>query len=243
MRSLSLLSTIVVTVISAALLAKINGNPIKAVYIYSKPEWTALVVRNDSPITQVAELKGKRVAATPGTDPGIFLLRALHDAGLKPGDVKIVALQHADGRTALERGDVDAWSGLDPFMAQTELEQGSRLFYRNPDNNTYGFLNVREAFAAKYPDAVIRVLATYEKARRYAIEHPDELRAALVAAAKLSDAVAAKELERTDIRNPEIGEIQRQAIVAAGDALKETGIVAADVDVAAVSRELVDRNT
>lgn len=63
---------------SAALLAKANGNPIKAVYIYSKPEWTALVARKDSPLKTVAELKGKRIAATPGTDPGIFLLRALH---------------------------------------------------------------------------------------------------------------------------------------------------------------------
>src|SRR5712692_1318784 len=67
---------------SAALLAKANGNPIKAVYIYSKPEWTALVTRSDA-ISQVADLKGKRIAVTRGTDPHIFLLRALHEAGLK----------------------------------------------------------------------------------------------------------------------------------------------------------------
>lgn len=225
---------------SAALLAKANGNPIKAVYIYSKPEWTALVTRKDSPITKVADLKGKRVAATPGTDPGIFLLRALHNAGLKPSDVKIVTLQHQDGKTALERGDVDAWSGLDPFMAQTELEQGSRLFFRDADLNTYGFLNVREDFAKRYPDAVVRVLKVYEKARRYALAHPDELRAALVKAAKLSDAVAARELERTDISNPVIGDAQRQAIVAAGGVLKESGIVPEETDVAAVARDLID---
>jgi sulfonate transport system substrate-binding protein len=225
---------------SAALLAKANGNPIKAIYIYSKPEWTALVTRKDSPITTVADLKGKRVAATPGTDPGIFLLRALHNAGLKPGDVKIVTLQHQDGKTALERGDVDAWAGLDPFMAQTELEQGSRLFFRDASLNTYGFLNVREAFAKEHPDAVLRVLQVYEKTRRYAIEHPDALRAALVKAAKLSDAVAAKELERTDLSNPVIGDVQLQAIVAAGDVLKESGIVAEQTDVAAVARDLID---
>lgn len=225
---------------SAALLAKANGNPIKAVYIYSKPEWTALVTRKDSPITKVADLKGKRVAATPGTDPGIFLLRALHNAGLKPSDVKIVTLQHQDGKTALERGDVDAWSGLDPFMAQTELEQGSRLFFRDADLNTYGFLNVREDFAKRYPDAVVRVLKVYEKARHYALAHPDELRAALVKAAKLSDAVAARELERTDISNPVIGDAQRQAIVAAGGVLKESGIVPEETDVAAVARDLID---
>jgi sulfonate transport system substrate-binding protein len=225
---------------SAALLAKANGNPIKAVYIYSKPEWTALVSRKDSPLKSVAELKGKRIAATPGTDPGIFLLRALHEAGLKPSDVKIVTLQHADGKTALERGDVDAWSGLDPFMAQTELEQGSHLFYRNPDLNTYGFLNVREDFAKRYPQAVVRVLTVYEKARHYALDHPDELRAALVKAAKLSDAVAAKELERTDISDSMIGDKQRQAIVGAGGVLKESGIMPDDTDAVKVADALID---
>src|SRR5258708_6892009 len=50
---------------SAALLAKANGNPIKAIYIYSKPEWTALVTRSEA-IHTVAYLKGKRVARTPG---------------------------------------------------------------------------------------------------------------------------------------------------------------------------------
>jgi sulfonate transport system substrate-binding protein len=35
---------------SAALVAKINGNPIKSVYVYSQPEWTALVTRKDTNI-------------------------------------------------------------------------------------------------------------------------------------------------------------------------------------------------
>ncbi len=192
------------------------------------------------PSISARPLKGKRVAATPGTDPGIFLLRALHEAGLKRGDVKIVVLQHPDGKTALERGDVDAWAGLDPHMAQTELEQGSRLFFRNPDLNTYGFLNVREDFAKRYPDTVVRVLKVYEKARLYAIAHPDELRASLVKAAKLSDPVAAKELERTDISNPVIGEVHRKAIIAAGDVLKESGIVPETTDIEAVAGALID---
>src|ERR1700693_5935237 len=95
---------------SAALVAKINSNPIKAIYVYSRPEWTALVVRKDSAITKVADLKGKRVAVTRGTDPHIFLVRALAEAGLSNKDVKFVLLQHADGRSALIRGDVDAWA-------------------------------------------------------------------------------------------------------------------------------------
>src|SRR5215211_5894880 len=75
---------------SAALVAKINGNPIKSIYVYSRPEWTALVTRKDTGIAKVADLKGKRVAVTRGTDPHIFLVRALAEAGLTEKDVKFV---------------------------------------------------------------------------------------------------------------------------------------------------------
>ena len=44
---------------SAALVAKINGNPIKSIYVYSRPEWTALVTGPKSQITKVADLTGK----------------------------------------------------------------------------------------------------------------------------------------------------------------------------------------
>src|SRR3569833_3238176 len=67
---------------SAALVARVNGNPIKSIYVYSRPEWTALVTTRDSKIAGIADLRGKRVAKTHGTDPHIFLVRALLEAGL-----------------------------------------------------------------------------------------------------------------------------------------------------------------
>src|SRR5207248_4356579 len=42
---------------AAALVGRINGNPIKSIYVYSRPEWTALVTRKDSPIAKIADLK------------------------------------------------------------------------------------------------------------------------------------------------------------------------------------------
>src|SRR5438132_11630419 len=129
---------------AAALVGKINGNPIKSIYVYSRPEWTALVTRKDTPITTIAQLKGKRVAVTRGTDPHIFLVRALQSAGLTERDITPVLLQHPDGKTALIRGDVDAWAGLDPMMAQAEIGDGAKLLVRKPEPNTWGTLNVRE---------------------------------------------------------------------------------------------------
>ena len=128
-------------------------------------------------------------------------------------------------------------------MDQYVIGSGDSLsifVYRNPDLNTYGFLNVREDFAKRYPETVARVLKVYETARHYALDHPDELRAALVKAAKLSDPVAAKELERTDISDSTIGDKQRQAIVAAGGVLKESGVMPADTDAAEVADSLID---
>ncbi|WP_455373105.1 aliphatic sulfonate ABC transporter substrate-binding protein [Limibacillus halophilus] len=226
---------------SAAVVGKANGIPIKAVYVYSKPEWTALVTAKDSDIQSVEDLKGKKVAVTRGTDPHIFLLRALADAGLTEGDIETVLLQHPDGYRALEKGQVDAWAGLDPHMAKAELESGARLFFRKPDYNTYGILNVREAFAEEHPDLVTRVLRVYERARRYSIENPGELQAALVDAARLTDEVAAKQLgERTDITNAVIGEEQRNTFIETGKVLQNIGVLKPEVNVEQVVSDLVD---
>ena len=225
---------------AAALIGRANGNPLKAIYIYSKPEWTALVTGSTSTIKSVADLKGKRVAATRGTDPYVFLLRALDQAGLSEKDIELIPLQHPDGRAALEKGDVDAWAGLDPHMAKAELESGARLFYRNPEFNSYGVLNVRAEFAQQHPQLVDQVLAAYEQARQWALQHPDELRQTLADAAKLSPDVAAKQLARTDFSTITFGAPQRATIVAAGDVLKKSGVIDSKVDVVKTVNELID---
>jgi sulfonate transport system substrate-binding protein len=225
---------------SAALLGKANGNPIKSIYIYSKPEWTALVASAASPIEKVKDLKGKKIAVTRGTDPYIFLLRALDAAGLSEKDVEIVQLQHPDGKIALEKGDVDAWAGLDPYMAQTEVEKHSKLFFRNADWNMYGFLNVREAFAKDHPEIVKKVLKAYEKARKWAIENPDEFVKIVAAESKQSEEVTAKVLSRTDLTNPVIGEVHKQTIEAAGEILLKSGVIDKSVDIKKTIDDLID---
>jgi sulfonate transport system substrate-binding protein len=224
---------------AAALLGRANGNPIKSILVYSKPEWTALVTTAQSGVHEVKDLRGKKIAATRGTDPHIFLLRALDANGMSEKDIELVPLQHADGKAALERGDVSAWAGLDPLMAQAQ-QSGFVLFFRRPAWNTYGVLNVREEFAAAYPNVVRRVAAAYERARLWAIDHPDELEAVLVRNAKISDSVARAVLRRTDLSNSTLGDAQRESILAAGDVLEKSGVVKPETDVRAVAAALID---
>jgi sulfonate transport system substrate-binding protein len=221
--------------------SKINGNPIKSIYVYSQPEWTALVTRKDTPIQKIEDLKGKRVAVTRGTDPHIFLVRALQKVGLTEKDIRPVLLQHPDGKTALIRGDVDAWAGLDPMMAQAEVQDGARLFYRNKAANTWGILSTRIEFLKEHPDLVKRVIAVYEQARQYSLANYDEERKAFQAATKLSDAIADIQLkQRTDLHYNKIGPEQRDSILQAGLALQKAGVIKANVDVEKAVNDLID---
>jgi len=226
---------------SAALLGKINGNPIKSIYVYSRPEWTALVTRKDTSINKIEDLKGKRVAVTRGTDPHIFLVRALLSVGMSEKDIVPVLLQHPDGKIALIRGDVDAWAGLDPMMAQAQVEDGARLFYRNKAANTYGILNASEDFLGKYPDLTKRVLGVYEDARKFCLANYGAEKRVFMDVTRLPENIVDIQLkERTDLTFSRIGPDQRDTILQAGLALQKAGVIEPGVDVKKTLDDLID---
>ena len=224
----------------AAVLSRANGSPIKSVYVYSRAEWTALLVRKDSPYQSIADLKGKKIAATKGTDPYLFTLRALQQAGLGKDDVELVHLQHPDGRTALEKGDVDAWAGLDPHMAASQIQAGSRLIYRNVAFNSYGVLSVTEAFAKEHPQTIKTVLVAYEQARQWSLQHPDELAALLAQASGLPLDVAKLQLSRTDLSTPQLSSLDVASSKAAAPILVSEELVRRGVNVDQVIDQLID---
>jgi sulfonate transport system substrate-binding protein len=225
---------------AAAFVGKSNGNPIKSVYVFSKPEWATLVIPANSRLRSVKDLKGRKIAANRGTDPYIFLLRSLDKFGLKARDVEIIQLAHADGKTALEKGDVDAWAGLDPLTAKSEIDAQSRLLYRNPEFNSYGVLNVREDFARENPGLVLSVLRSYEQARLWALKNPEGLKKVLIEEAKLTAPVARLQLQRTDLSSSSIGAAQKAAILAAARVLKQAGVIPSSTNPEAIVNSLIE---
>lgn len=86
-----------------------------------KPDSSAILVLNDSPLKKLSDLKGKRVALQKGSSAHYLLVRAVEKAGLQWSDINPVYLAPADARAAFERRSVDAWAIWDPFYAATEL--------------------------------------------------------------------------------------------------------------------------
>ncbi|WP_022882048.1 aliphatic sulfonate ABC transporter substrate-binding protein [Gryllotalpicola ginsengisoli] len=194
---------------SAAVLNRANGSPIKVVDVYSQPDWSAIVVGKNSNITSVAQLKGKKIAAQLGTDPYFFLLQALQANGLSADDVTIVNLAHADGWSALQNGSVDAWSGLDPIMANAQVTAGAKIIYDHPGFNSYGALIATESFLKDEPDVAQTVVDAYEHARRWAEQHPDDTVKILADVAQIDPAVAKTVI--TDRTNLEVSGVPGEA--------------------------------
>ncbi|WP_049909420.1 aliphatic sulfonate ABC transporter substrate-binding protein [Halorubrum saccharovorum] len=226
----------------AALMARSNGVPITTPYIYSEPEWTALVTFEESGIESVADLEGKRVAATRGTDPYFFLLQALDDAGMSEDDVEVVHLQHPEGQSSLVQGNVDAWAGLDPHMAELELEHdGAELFFREPAYNTYGFLNFLDGFLADHPEDARRVIDAYERGREWAIANPEETASILASESDMSQPVAERVFtQRNDLSEPIPGDAHRDLLSDLAPILQEEGLVTDGADPQGSIDDLLD---
>jgi sulfonate transport system substrate-binding protein len=105
-----------------------------------KPDSSAVLVLGDSPIKNLAGLKGKKIALQKGSSAHYLLVRAVEKAGLTWSDIQPIYLAPADARAAFERKSVDAWAIWDPFYAATELAIKPRVLATGRDlssNNSF----------------------------------------------------------------------------------------------------------
>jgi sulfonate transport system substrate-binding protein len=125
-----------------------------------KPDSSAILVKPDSPLKTLADLKGRRVAAQKGSSAHFLLVEAVQRAGLQWSDIQPVYLPPADARAAFERGSVDAWVIWDPYYAAAEIDSPVRVLVTSrglAGNNTFYLASrvlaqqegvLRELFAA-----------------------------------------------------------------------------------------------
>ena len=91
-----------------------------------------------------------------------------------------------------------------------------------------------------YPEYVRKVIAAYEKARKWIIANPEETAKLVAEEAKLSLPVARLQLTRNDFRNPIPGEEHAKALKAAAPILLEEELVRKGTDVNKVVDDLIE---
>jgi len=104
-----------------------KGIDVKAVYISGAAgEDEALIARNGSGINNLADLKGKRVAAAPVSTDHFMLLSTLKQEGIKSDEATVLAIPQPEIVAGWQRGDIDAAFVWDPALGKL-LESGKVL--------------------------------------------------------------------------------------------------------------------
>ena len=163
-----------------------------------------VLVRADSPITSIAELRGKRIAVGKGSSAHGHILAQLKNAGLTPADVQLVFLQPADALSAFTQREADAWAIWDPYTAQAAAQLPVRSIGQAKDvTNGYWFGIASDATLAdpKRNTALEDFLIRFEKAARWAQDHPEDWAKSYAAAVGL-DLKVAQVAQSRSLRKP-----------------------------------------
>ena len=142
----------------------------------SAPKSEAIVVPQHSPLTSVAQLRGKKVALNRGSNVHYLLVRALRQTGLDYGDIHPVYLAPADARAAFTQGSIDAWVIWDPYFAAIERQTGARVLADGTGlvDNLQFYLASRR-FAAAAPQLVHAVIDSLAEVDAWAKTHPADI--------------------------------------------------------------------
>ncbi|MDB6142483.1 MAG: putative phosphorous compounds metabolism-like protein [Pseudomonas sp.] len=124
------------------------------------PAAQAIVVRSDSTLTSLADLKGKKIAVTKAAGSHYLLIAALNKAGLKFTDIEPAYLTPADGRAAFESGKVDAWVTWEPFLSGVQRQLPTRTLADGKGLAQYQrYYLTTNAFAKSHPQVLEVVFA------------------------------------------------------------------------------------
>jgi len=144
------------------------------------PSAQAIVVRADSPIKTVADLKRKKIAVTKAAGVHYLLIATLEKAGLKFSDIDAAYLTPADGRAAFERGSVDAWVTWDPFLAGVQKQTQVRILSDGRNVADYQrYYLASTPFAEAHPDVLVIVFDELKKTGLWVRQNPKEAAAFL----------------------------------------------------------------
>jgi NitT/TauT family transport system substrate-binding protein len=155
--------------------------PIKAVVLQAKFSSIALVMSKERAARYHGgrDLKGLKVGVTaPGSSTNMFVNNLLAKDGLKPTDVSIVGVGTGSGAVAaMEKGEIDAISNLDPVLTQLEstgkfvavadsrTEKGMKDIYGGDYHASV--IYITDEYIKKYPNTVQAVVNAMVRADKW----------------------------------------------------------------------------
>lgn len=145
---------------------------------------TKLVVKNDSDIKSVEDLKGKKIGVSSLADsPCLTAKRSLANCGIGVTtdnmEVEFVVYSNTDLPIALQNGAIDAFCAADPAVSVAQKEYNLRAIIDTTTDEEYkdeycclSFVSTK--LAENYPDLSAKYTRAVMKAARWIEENPKE---------------------------------------------------------------------
>ena len=224
--------------VTSLMLARDQGLPIKIVAPGNSstgqaPDFSAVVVKGNSPIKSAKDLEGKTVAVNTLKNIGDTTVReSIRKDGGNPDKVNFVELAFPDMPAAVANGRVDAAWVVEPFVTISK-SQGDRVVAWNlvdtaPSLMIAGYFT-SEKLIQDNPQLVKDFTAAITESEKYAQEHPDEARAIVQTYTEIDDTLISK------ITLPKWPTtVNRESTQKLADLAKQDGLVKQPVDVNAL---------
>ena len=155
-----------------ALLCRAQGNDIRAVGVSGNAE-QEIVVRPDSPIRTVPDLRGKKLVVLQATSSHYALLKILRANGMNEADIKMSFMSPAEARTAFETKRVDAWAVWAPFVEQEQASGVGRVVVGG-DALINSLVSVSSELISNNDPMARAIVSSVERAKQWMIANPDQ---------------------------------------------------------------------
>jgi len=199
------------------------------------PTAQAIVVKADSPIRSVADLKGKRVGFAKAAGVHYLLIAALEKSGLSFKDIQPAYLAPADGRAAFERDAIDAWVVWDPFLSAVQRQAKVRVLADGTNLAQYQrYYLASTPFAQARPDVIKVIYDALADSGKWVKQSPKDAAALLAPVWGLDEATVEQANGRRsyDVRLVQPERLQEQQAIA--DTFTREGLLPRKVNATAV---------
>lgn len=187
-----------------------------------------VLVHKDAHITDLSQLRGKKLAVLAGTSAHYVLLKLLERAHLSKNEVSILNMTPADAKSAFDSNKIDAWAVWPPFVEQEELF-GNGITLPKASGLIMVVMVARGGFTKENPKLATAVINVLANTRAWVSTHPDESQKIVSEEWKIPLAVVQKAWTRQNwkagIDKAALEDLQGKA-----DFLKSVGFVRNNVD-------------
>lgn len=155
--------------------AVIRGSNISVIAAIDKYQNEKILGRKDRGISEISDLRGKRIGYPKDTIVEFFLGRFLELNNVEMANVTLADVSASHAADAILGGEVDAIAYYQPYIAAMEARSGETMvsFPLQSNQLLYGVISSRNDWLASHPGQMVRFLQALAEADRYSISDPD----------------------------------------------------------------------